>query len=395
MGSRSICSGVISGQRGEIAPRGYVVLSERHCLGSLSSNGKKNRRIAPLIVMATYQGSRYIREQIESIQAQTYGDWRLLIRDDGSEDGTRELIRSAARSDLRINLIDDSRGRVGVKRNFSLLLERALVEGAEWIALCDQDDHWHPQKLERQLEIVAEFDLEPDLPVLLHADAAVVDARLGPLYPSLHRLMGLRHEATTPLATLLVQNFVTGCSCLVNRSLLQIALPVPEECVMYDWWLALCVSATGKLLFQPDSMLLYRQHAHNEVGAQSRRLMLRDLFMRTMSWSRHDPDEFMDTLRQAVALQRRLIDRSSDASADDFLRRRLDASISFVSRYLDLYRPGQSRFMRVLAMHRGRIRRQDPILDAALKLKMLTSSIRLQPGSLARSSTETPCDFLE
>lgn len=364
-------------------------------MGSLSSNEKRSPRIAPLIVMATYQGSKYIREQIESIQAQTYGDWRLLIRDDGSADGTREFIRSAARSDLRINLIDDSRGRVGVKRNFSLLLERALVEGAEWIALCDQDDHWHSHKLERQLEIVAEFDMEPGLPVLLHADAAVVDAGLGPLYPSLHRLMGLRHEAATPLATLLVQNFVTGCSCLVNRSLLQIALPVPEECVMYDWWLALCVSATGKLLFQPDSMLLYRQHAHNKLGARSRRLMLRNLFMRTLSWSRHDPDEFMDTLRQAAALQRRLIDRSSDASADEFVQRRLDASISFVSRYLDLYRPGQGRFTRVLAMHRDRIRRQDPILDAALKLKMLTSSVRLQPGSLARSSTETRRDFLE
>lgn len=351
---------------------------------SPSSSERRVRGIVPVVVLASYRGASYIREQIASIQSQTHSGWRLLVRDDASDDGTSDLIHAEAERDPRIEVINDSHGRMGVVANFSILLERALADGAEWVAICDQDDHWLPSKLERQLAAVQQIAPPRDLPLLLHSDASVVDRHLELIHPSLHRFMGLRHEATTPLATLLIQNFVTGCSCLVNRAALEIALPVPAECVMYDWWLALCTAASGRVSFQSQPMLLYRQHSANELGARSVQGMLRDLVRRSFAGNRQGSDEFMDTLLQAAALEKRLYARVRDGEPDGVLRERMSESLAFVSSYLDLYGPDVGRIRRVVALHRRQIRRQSRVLDTTLKLKMLTSTIQWPPESLLR-----------
>jgi hypothetical protein len=192
----------------------------------------------------------------------------------------------------------------------------------------------------------------------------------------------------------LVQNFVTGCSCLVNRALLEIALPIPQECVMYDWWLALCAAAGGRLGFEPEPTVLYRQHAGNVVGAAPLRDALRGALARSLSWRRHDPTEFVATLEQAAALERRLRAR---ASCSRTRSERLLASSGFVSDYLDLYRDEGSRVRRVLELHRRRIRRQKPILDASLKLRLLTGAVdfsppRVPPASSPSLDPESPLD---
>ncbi len=228
------------------------------------------------ILLAAYNGAAFLAEQIESIQRQTYTAWRLLIRDDGSTDRSVEVVREFAAHDPRVELLTDARGRLGVVGNFAALAESVgWVESARptqpgYVAFCDQDDVWHPQKLAMQLECMqaAERDSAPHTPLAVHTDLAVVDSRLRPLHPSFLRFQGLWHESDRPLRTLVVQNFVTGCTLLVNRALLEVALPMPPQALVHDWWLALCAAATGRLEFLPQATVDYRQHGGNTIGAK-------------------------------------------------------------------------------------------------------------------------------
>lgn len=337
---------------------------------------------ALIVVLASYRGGAHIRAQISSLQAQTFEDWTLLVRDDGSDDETPQILREMSEQDPRIRVITDQDGRLGVIGNFSRLLQHALEAGTEWIALCDQDDVWFPDKLKTQLEKALAARVAPTEPFLLHSDVAVTDAQLAPKSPSLMQLMGLRHEVDTPLATLLVQNFVTGCSCLLNRALLEAALPIPKAAVMSDWWLALCAGATGRIEFEPRPLLHYRQHDHNAVGAKPLRQTLRDGFRRAVLGRRRPPLEFEATLRQAHALETRLrdLEQGGGQRGPDAGDARPQEAARFVGQYLDLFSQDTGRTKRVLTMHRHRIRRQNPLLDAMLKVRLLTGPVR-PPGA--------------
>lgn len=219
-----------------------------------------------LILMGTYNGARYLREQIASIQAQTVSDWILLVRDDGSNDNSVEIIEELARRDGRIVLCRDELGNLGVTANFGQLLLLARARSEHWIAFSDQDDVWFPDKLERSLAVLQQNEAG-NVPLLLHSDLQVVDAQLRELHPSFLAYQHLRHVDTAPLRTLLVHNFVTGCTMVMNRPLLDRAIPVPGEAVLHDRWLAVCAAVWGRLVFLPQATLQYRQHGGNVRGA--------------------------------------------------------------------------------------------------------------------------------
>lgn len=229
-----------------------------------------------LILMATYNGAGFLREQIESIRCQTHADWRLLIRDDGSFDGTPELLRALAREDSRIELLRDHRGRLGVLANFSLLIDMAAAQGAEYVALADQDDHWQPDKLALQTKAMARLEASTGnaVPCLIHCDLEVVDQHMRRISPSFVRYQGLRRPDRAPLSTCLVQNHVVGCTILANRALLTRAAPIPNGIHMHDWWLSVCAHALGTTRFIPLSLVRYRQHDQNRVGARGVRGLL-------------------------------------------------------------------------------------------------------------------------
>ncbi len=223
-----------------------------------------------VIVLATFNGARYLRDQVRSIQDQTVTNWRMLVRDDGSSDDSLRLIRDLAGSDPRIEVLGLlPRQRLGVVRNFNLLLEQAFARGAEAVFLADQDDVWLPDKIERQLRLLdaAQCRHGSDVPLLIHSDLHVVDKDAEPFRRSFFQLRGLAHVDDDPLRGLMAQNFVTGATVLVNRRLLGLALPVPAEAVLHDWWLALCAATWGRLEFDPVPTVLYRQHGSNLVGA--------------------------------------------------------------------------------------------------------------------------------
>ena len=224
------------------------------------------------IVLATYNGASYVLEQIESIRAQTWAEWTLLIRDDGSTDATRQLLEEAARQDARIEIMTDSRGTLGPVGNFGALLKAAQELQADYVFLSDQDDVWKPDKLSRQMACMRAIEAThgEDIAVLIHSDLSVVDAGLNIINRSFMSYAHFRHDEKEPIKTLLAQNFVTGCTVGVNGVLLRAALPMPREALMHDWWLALIAATYGRIAYLPEPTVLYRQHAHNQVGAKSR-----------------------------------------------------------------------------------------------------------------------------
>jgi glycosyltransferase involved in cell wall biosynthesis len=238
-----------------------------------------------VIVLSAYNGAQHIGAQIESIQAQSVTDWGLLVRDDGSADDTVGIVERFACLDDRVRLCRDGRGNLGSAASFGVLLEYAWECGADFVALADQDDVWVPDKLERQLAVLVEHQAQfgPGHPALVHSDLAVVDKDLRPLHPSFLRRQRLEHVASNPMSRLLAQNFVTGCTIVLNRSLLGAAVPLPRV-VMHDWWLAQCAAAFGTLLFLPDATVQYRQHSANVVGSRGVLRLYVDALRRPLSW---------------------------------------------------------------------------------------------------------------
>jgi len=279
-----------------------------------------SRTRGPLIhiLLGAYNGEKYIREQIRSIQNQDYSRWRLFIRDDVSSDATPAIVHEMAQEDQRIRIIHDQLGNKGAAGNFAILLECARQDGAAYICLADQDDVWKTWKLGRQMDLMLQAESgRQQLPILVHSDLAVVDDRLRPIHASFMAFQRIHHEESCPLRVLLAQNYVTGCTVMINRALLDLALPVPASVLMHDWWLALCAGVGGKLVFLPDQAVLYRQHGMNEIGAKGFWIRLNPL---RSDWKRIWQDgnrNFMRSLDQAHALKDRIAEmvKCSDEDA--------------------------------------------------------------------------------
>jgi glycosyltransferase involved in cell wall biosynthesis len=220
------------------------------------------------ILLATFNGEQFIERQIESVLDQMDSGHRLLIRDDGSSDGTVSIVRRFAdRRSNRIVLLEDKGPQLGACRSFGRLLEHS---DADYILLCDQDDVWLPGRIARPLERIQEVEREhgSNRPVLAHTDLVVVDENLDTIAPSFWSYSHLRPECGSGLNRLLVQNVVTGCATMMNRALARLACPIPSAAApMHDWWLALVASALGQIETIPEATVLYRQHRGNCLGA--------------------------------------------------------------------------------------------------------------------------------
>ena len=134
--------------------------------------------------------------------------------------------------------------------------------------LCDQDDIWLEDKVQKSMDMMQNLTLQyTNTPLLVHTDLQVVDAKLQPLHSSFWNYMKI-DPAKNALHQLLIQNSVTGCTTMINRTLLEIALPIPPDATMHDWWLALVASQFGKVVPLYDATMLYRQHTDNTIGAE-------------------------------------------------------------------------------------------------------------------------------
>lgn len=313
------------------------------------------------LLMATYQGEPYLQAQIESLRRQTYRDWRLLVRDDGSTDGTVDLLREAARRDNRIHRIDDDLGRLGVRGSFSVLMRHGLKENCRYVRFVDQDDVWVPDGIRRLWLTMrsAERRFGPHCPLLVHSDLEVVGPNLEPIADSFLAFQGLRHEPVDPLKTLLVQNFVTGCAMMMNSALLKHATPAPEQANFHDWWVAAVAAATGRILFVPEPLVRYRQHGRNAVGATG---YWQSLVPWRKRWRVVSPEanaRFHEVLEQAKALAERLRELDEPAA-------------SRVEAFVKTFAPDASRWARPVRLTLQRVGRQDLPRHLLLLLRTLT-----------------------
>ncbi|HFI0254757.1 TPA: glycosyltransferase family 2 protein [Streptococcus suis] len=214
------------------------------------------------ILMSTYNGQQFLAEQIRSIQDQTYTDWTLLIRDDGSSDQTKDLLHDFARQDSRIRLIDvEETKNLGVIKSFHRLVH---YEQADYYFFSDQDDVWLPDKLAISLQEAQSY--KTDQPLMVYMDLTVVDQDLQVMTESMIRSQS--HHANTQLVQELTENTVTGGVSMINHSLAGLWTKT-EDIIMHDWYLALLASAFGQLVFIDKAGELYRQHADNVLGART------------------------------------------------------------------------------------------------------------------------------
>jgi glycosyltransferase involved in cell wall biosynthesis len=227
------------------------------------------------ILMSTYNGERYLREQLDSILNQTYSDVEILIRDDGSTDQTKEIIQEYVKRYDNIAFIKGD--NIGAVKSFFRLIKKA-DQKADYYALSDQDDVWEKDKIERavnrmehykRLEKKQKAALEnPDFekPLMYASALKVTDQDLNVLYEEGTK----RKTKDFSFGNAMVENCCTGCTIVMNRALQKLAAKQrTPKCSMHDWWLYLLTSCFGKVLYDQKPSILYRQHEHNVIGMQA------------------------------------------------------------------------------------------------------------------------------
>lgn len=211
------------------------------------------------VLLSSYNGEKYIREQIDSILAQEHVEVELLIRDDGSKDRTRAILEEYQNTHQNVHVIYGE--NLGVVKSFFTLINEA--EGVEYTAFADQDDVWLSEKLFRAVKLL-EQETE-DIPIVYCSAKQLVDEELNPISIAM-----MYKNVRTEFGNALVENMCTGCTCVVNKKLLQlIQRKIPEFAIMHDFWIYLVGTCFGKVIYDEQSYILYRQHGNNELGAAS------------------------------------------------------------------------------------------------------------------------------
>jgi glycosyltransferase involved in cell wall biosynthesis len=243
------------------------------------------------ILLASYNGQRYIGLQIDSILGQSNKDWQLLIRDDVSDDNTPQIIADyAARYPDKIKWVDNEGQHLGACLNFGKLLD---ISTAKYIMFSDQDDIWLPKKIEATFSLMKTVEQKyPTKPILVHTDLKVVDMQLNTIAASMWKYQNNRPQNGDKLDKVISQNVATGCTMMINSEAKAVSMPIPAEAVMHDWWIAINTAKHGKIAYLPQQLVLYRQHGGNAVGAKQNNIL--SLKKRTTEYfkmvKKYDPD---------------------------------------------------------------------------------------------------------
>jgi len=221
-----------------------------------------------IILLSTHNGEKYLSELLRSLQRQSFQNWILAVRDDGSQDSTLKILKTTAQTDPRIIIHEAIPMNIGIVKSYALLLNSSAQQ-ADYVFFCDQDDIWNEKKIETFVEKFSELEkLHPQQPILLHSDLELIDENKNRL------LTSFREAAKLPTSlksswSILARNYATGCAMAMNKKLAALACPMSRESLMHDWWLTALASFVGKIEFINQPLTQYRQHSANASGAMS------------------------------------------------------------------------------------------------------------------------------
>ena len=274
-----------------------------------------NPKIA--ILLSTYNGAKFLQEQLDSLINQSYSNTILVIRDDGSSDPTPDIISYFAENhEDKVHIVDNNNENLGASGSFACLIEYVLQNKSElglnaaYMMFCDQDDIWFEDKIEKQVDAMLALESEKGSdgetpPLLVHTDLQVVSEENEPIADSLINYQGLEIERNR-FSNMVISNLVTGCTALINESLARKAIPVSKQAIMHDWWLALVAAAFGKVVFLDAPLVHYRQHGSNTIGAKE---FVKPTPVSRSFWSKvfgRKPNEHLfEVARQAAEFRRR------------------------------------------------------------------------------------------
>ena len=245
------------------------------------------------IMMATYNGEKYLKEQIESILKQTYKDWKLYISDDGSTDSTLEIIhRYIDNNPNKIILLNSDRIG-GAKNNFIYLYQNCPK--AELYMFSDQDDIWLPDKMAKMVDAYDDASKEN---TLVYSDLRVVDAELNTISETF--INDLHYSLKKEF--MLMNNYIPGCVMMIDDKMKSSVGIIPDECIMHDWWIAMYATYFGNIISVNEKLHLYRQHGKNAIGAEQEQLNMADeeLAVKKLKKRKKQNNRFLKEFRSSM-----------------------------------------------------------------------------------------------
>ncbi len=212
------------------------------------------------VLLSTYNGEKYLAKQLDSILKQDHSNIKILIRDDGSTDGTVKILEKYANEYSQVVYYQGE--NIGVKQSFFDLIKHADMS-ADYYSFSDQDDVWLHNKIDKAVE---KLDMmQQDKPLLYCGRTTLVDEELKAIMSTIKN-----HRIEPDFGNALVENISTGCTSVINSKLLQLVQThIPNFTVMHDWWVYLTASSFGEVYYDDDSFILYRQHSNNVIGTRS------------------------------------------------------------------------------------------------------------------------------
>jgi len=246
------------------------------------------------VLLSTFNGELYLEEQLSSLANQTFSEFDIIARDDGSSDDTISILQSAG---VEVVCGDEN---IGPQLSFIKLVQAALEKPYyNYFLFCDQDDIWCDTKIETLLKAVRSSYPYQTKPVLAFSDLIVVNYRNEEIAPSFLKLQQL-DPSRVSLNQLLTQNVVTGCATLFNREMATLISSINKDVLMHDWASAILASLYGELLFVDQPLVRYRQHNNNTIGVKKNELFDYYQLLKKLLAGEHRP--LNNNIKQALVI---------------------------------------------------------------------------------------------
>lgn len=220
------------------------------------------------ILLPVFNGEHYLADQIDSYFAQSYDNWKLIIRNDGSTDNSQSVINSyCEKFPEKIECILEPKENIGLVGSMNILLNHS---DGDYIMFSDQDDVWLSEKIQISLDEVHKLEKEATkVPVMICTDAKCVDSNLNLIEDSFFRNQKFKDGVVGDTEKMLALNEVQGCTVMINRAAKDYIMPLPDFLHIHDMWIGVMISHYGKVSYIHKPTLLYRQHTKNTLGLTS------------------------------------------------------------------------------------------------------------------------------